>query len=75
MAQRQVQWWVAQDNFSAELPPDGTPVTVHRGQTYPDGHPVVKLDGGRGVLFKPQDQVPEPPDPGKAPAKPAGKAP
>lgn len=78
MAQRVTQhqkWWVAQDTFAAEIPPAGTPVNVVKGSTYPDGHPVVKMDGGRGVLFKLQDEVPEPePEPKAADApKDAGK--
>ena len=83
MAQQRVtqhqktQWWVAQDTFSAEIPPEGTPVNVTKGSTFPDGHPVLKLDGGREHLFKPQDQVPEPePEPKatEAPAKDAKDA-
>jgi len=47
MAQR------AQDNFVAEI--DGAPLSVTKGEVFPDNHPVVKLDNGRGVLFKPLD--------------------
>ena len=44
----------AQDTFIGELP-DGTPVRVERGQVFADNHPVVKLDAGRGLLFKQLD--------------------
>ena len=67
-----VKWWVAQDTFTAEVPPAGTPVAVTKGQTFPDGHAVVKLDDGRGLLFKPQDQSPEP-EPKAAAPEPKGK--
>jgi hypothetical protein len=43
----------AQDNFVAEV--DGAPVNVAKGQVFADSHPVVKLDGGRGLLFRPLD--------------------
>jgi hypothetical protein len=43
----------AQETFSAS--PDGIPVLVQRGQVFPDNHPLVKLDAGRGLLFKPLD--------------------
>lgn len=43
----------AQDTFSGEI--NGTPVTVERGQVFPDNHPLVLLDAGRGLLFKPLD--------------------
>ena len=62
----------AQQNFTAS--PDGIPVSVERGQVFPDNHPLVKLDAGRGLLFKPLDL--DAPPAGKAPrvAKPsAGK--
>jgi hypothetical protein len=52
------QWFVAQDTFNAELP-DGGSVTVQKGSTWPAGHHAVRLDAGRGVLFKPQDPGPE----------------
>jgi hypothetical protein len=60
----------AQQNFTAS--PDGIPVSVERGQVFPDNHPLVKLDAGRGLLFKPLD-LDAPPPAGKAPrvAKPA----
>ena len=44
---------IAQDTFVAEL--DGAQLRVTRGEAFPDGHPLVKLDGGKGVLFKPMD--------------------
>ena len=49
----------AQDTFVAEI--DGTPVYVQRGQVFADNHPVVKLDDGRGLLFRPLDIDAEPP--------------
>ena len=55
----------AQETFTAS--PDGIPVLVMRGQVFPDKHPLVKLDGGRGLLFKPLDLDQEPPPEGKAP--------
>jgi hypothetical protein len=61
----------AQQNFTAS--PDGIPVSVERGQVFPDNHPLVKLDAGRGLLFKPLDL--DQPPPGKAPkAASPGKA-
>ena len=54
----------AQDTFTAS--PDGIPYTVQRGQVFPDNHPLVLLDDGRGLLFKPLDLDDPPPD-GKAP--------
>ena len=53
----------AQDTFVAEI--DGSPVFVQRGQVYADNHPVVKLDDGRGLLFRPLDIDKAPPE--KAP--------
>jgi pyruvate/2-oxoglutarate dehydrogenase complex dihydrolipoamide acyltransferase (E2) component len=76
------KWWVAQDSFVGETP-EGAWVTVHTGQTRPDGHPLVLLDRDaaaaaakagitRTALFAPQDfdEEDEPPPP-----KPAAKAP
>jgi len=51
----------AQDNFVAELP-DGAPLTVEKGQVFPDDHPVVKIDKGRGLLFRPLDIDAHPPE-------------
>lgn len=60
---------VAQDTFVAELP--GGPLFVQKGAVYADGHEVVKLDAGRGMLFKPLDLG----DEDKPGDKPAAKAP
>jgi hypothetical protein len=54
----------AQDTFVAEI--DGSPVMVAKGQVFADNHPVVKLDEGRGHLFRPLDVD----EPAKAPTKP-----
>ena len=54
----------AQDNFTAS--PDGIPVSVQKGQVFPDNHPLVKLDGGRDLLFKRLD-LDQPPPAGKPP--------
>ncbi len=43
----------AQDTFVAELKTG--PVLVQKGSVWADGHAVVKLDGGRDLLFKPLD--------------------
>ena len=50
----------AQDNFVAEI--DGAPLTVVKGQVFPSSHPVVKLDGDRGLLFRPLDIDQDAPD-------------
>jgi hypothetical protein len=55
----------AQDNFIAEI--DGAPVMVQKGQVFADSHPVVKLDAGRGLLFRPLDID----EPAKSPTKPS----
>ena len=44
---------VALDSFVAEI--GGAPLAVTKGDVFADSHPVVKLDDGRGVLFKPLD--------------------
>ena len=49
---------VAQDNFACEV--DGAPFTVAKGQVFPDKHAIVKLDGGRGFLFRRLEEEPEP---------------
>jgi len=47
--------YIAQDTFVAENA-DGGQVRVSRGEAFPDGHPLVKLDqAGAGVLFKQMD--------------------
>ena len=43
----------AQDTFVAELP--GGPLLVQKGQVLASNHAAVKLDGGRGILFRPLD--------------------
>ena len=58
----------AQDTFTAEMA-DGTVVRVQRGEVFADNHAVVKLDAGRGLLFKPLDLDDE-----EQPAKPAPKS-
>jgi hypothetical protein len=58
----------AQETFSAS--PDGIPVLVQRGQVFPDNHPLVKLDAGRGLLFKPLDLDQAPEEAPKATARP-----
>jgi pyruvate/2-oxoglutarate dehydrogenase complex dihydrolipoamide acyltransferase (E2) component len=75
------KWWVAQDSFTGESA-DGAWLTVHKGQTRPDGDPLVALDRSeaeraakagtpRTALFAPQDF-----DEDEEPApKPAAKAP
>lgn len=45
---------VAQETFVAELA-DGSSLHVARGSTWADRHEVVRMDGGRGHLFKPLD--------------------
>jgi hypothetical protein len=40
---------------------------------FPDNHPLVKLDAGRGLLFKPLDL--DSPPPGDKPPTPGAKAP
>jgi hypothetical protein len=58
----------AQDTFVAEL--KAGPLYVQKGQVFPDGHEVVKLDAGRGLLFHPLDLG----DDEKPPPKSAAKA-
>ena len=59
----------AQETFVAEL--KGGPLLVQRGAVFADSHEVVKLDGGRGMLFKPLDvdDKPAAPAKGRAAAK------
>lgn len=81
------KWWVAQDNFVGETP-EGAWLTVHKGQTIPDGDPLVALDRAaadaaqkegreRAALFAPLDFGEEeepPPKAVKAPPKAAAPA-
>jgi hypothetical protein len=43
----------AQETFVAEV--DGAQMLVTKGQVFSSSHAVVKLDDGRGLLFKPLD--------------------
>lgn len=43
----------ALDTFVADI--DGSPVLIQKGTVLPDGHPAVKIDKGRGLLFAPFD--------------------
>ena len=53
------KWYKALDTFNADLK-DGGQLTVEKGSPWPEGHEVVKLDKGRGVLFSPlEDDAPE----------------
>lgn len=54
----------AQDTFVADM--DGVPVLVTKGAVFAAAHPVVKLDAGRGLLFK-QLEPDEEPVPAKRP--------
>ena len=58
---------VALDSFVAEI--GGAPLSVTKGDVFADSHPVVKLDDGRGLLFKPLDVDERPARAGKASAK------
>jgi hypothetical protein len=49
---------VAQDTFVAEV--DGHDVQVFKGSQWPDSHPVVAKDEGRGVLFRSLDDMSAP---------------
>jgi hypothetical protein len=55
----------AQDAFVAEV--DGVPFSVAKGDVLPAAHPLVKLDKGRGRLWKPLDTGDDP-KPAKAAA-------
>ena len=60
----------AQETFIVELE-DG-PLRVSRGEVLADSHPAVKLDAGRGLLFRPldvDDKPAERPAKGRAAAK------
>jgi len=54
----------ALETFVAEI--DGAPVVVTKGEVFADKHPVVALDAGRGLLFRPLD-VESKPASGRAP--------
>jgi len=43
----------AQDTFVAEI--NGSPLLVQKGSVWSPSHPVVKLDAGRGILFRDLD--------------------
>ena len=67
---------VAQDTFVADL--ESGPLFVAKGAVFADGHEVVKLDAGRGLLFQPLDlgeEEPAPPKSTPAKAAPAAAAP
>ena len=50
-----MQWHKAQETFVAELG-DGSSVRVVKGDTFPDGHELVRRDqDGTGTLFRPLD--------------------
>ena len=51
---------VALDSFVAEI--GGAPLSVTKGDVFADSHPVVKLDDGRGLLFRPLDIDQDAPD-------------
>ena len=65
---------MAQETFVVELA-EG-PLRVERGHVFADSHPAVKLDKGRGLLFKPLDldETPPAPTPAVTPAPPLAKA-
>lgn len=66
----------ARDTFSATLA-DGSSKLVTRGEAFHESHELVKLDGGRGVLFAPMESQPEPepePAPKKAALRPSARA-
>lgn len=53
----------AKDTFAVTLK-DGSSLLVTKGAAFHESHEVVRLDDGRGVLFAPMEETPEP-----APAK------
>jgi hypothetical protein len=57
----------AQETFVADL--STGPLRVHRGEVFADNHEVVKLDDGRGLLFKPLDVDEKPAQPPRRAAK------
>ena len=56
----------AQETFVADL--STGPVRIGKGEVFADAHEAVKLDAGRGLLFKPLE-LDEPPAPAKRPAR------
>jgi len=62
----------AQDTFVAEL--DSGPVLVQKGSVWSSGHPVVKLDAGRDLLFKRLETDEEEPAPKRGPGRPRKNA-
>ena len=58
----------AQDTFTGEI--DGAPFTVQKGQILSSRHPLVKLDAGRGILFKPLDLGEDEPPAKRGPGRP-----
>jgi hypothetical protein len=61
----------ALETFVAEI--DGAPVVVTKGEVFADKHPVVALDAGRGMLFRPLD-IETKPAPAKPPRTPKGSS-
>ncbi len=65
----------AQDTFTVQLE-DGSSLRISKGEVFASSHEAVRLDAGRGLLFKPLDFGEEEPPPAKsAPAKAARTAP
>jgi hypothetical protein len=59
----------AQDTFTVQLK-DGSSLRISKGEVFAASHEVVKLDDGRGLLFKPLDFGEEDAPPAKSvPAK------
>ena len=54
----------AQETFVAEL--SSGPLVVAKGQVFADAHEVVRLDAGRGQLFKPLELDEKPAPKGRA---------
>lgn len=61
----------AQDTFVAEI--NGSPLLVQKGTVWSSGHPVVKLDAGRDVLFRRLETEEEAPAPARRPRATARK--
>jgi hypothetical protein len=61
----------AQDTFTVQLE-DGSSLRISKGEVFASSHEVVKLDAGRGLLFKPLDL--DQPPPGKTPSVPKATA-